>query len=77
MSELRTQIKDALEKFDSLSPEEIVKFLNAMSAEFRTDITREYLTGKIAKLADINDENERTTYCKQFRPYFDWYLNGN
>lgn len=77
MSELRTQIKDALEKFDSLSPEEIVKFLNMMSDEFRTDITREYLTGKIAKLADISDENERATYCKQFRPYFDWYLSGN
>ena len=77
MSELRTQIKDALQKFDSLSPEEIVDFLNAMSCEFRTDITKEYLTGKIAKLDDISDESERATYCKQFRPYFDWYLSGN
>lgn len=77
MPELRTQIRDALERFDSLSPDEIVKFLDAIKGEFRTDITREYLSGKIAKLVDINDEQEKITYCKQFRPYFDWYLDGN
>lgn len=76
MSELRTQMKEALERFDSLSSDEIVKFLDAMKGEFRTDITRDYLAGKIAKLEELKEEKERIEYCKQFKPYFDWYLSG-
>jgi hypothetical protein len=44
--------------------------------EFKSNVTIEYLTGKIKKINDLTDEIEKKKQCKLLLPYLDWYLQG-
>jgi len=44
--------------------------------EFKSNVTVEYLQGKIKKIKDLTNESEKKKQCKLLLPYFDWYLQG-
>jgi len=44
--------------------------------EFKSDLTVEYLKGKIKKIVELSSESEKKKQCKLLLPYYDWYLQG-
>ena len=56
--------------------DEFLKVINEIMLEFKSNITVEYLQGKIQKITDLTNESEKKKQCKLLLPYFDWYLQG-
>ena len=73
---LEPQIKEILENFEDTSSEKILAILNKIKPKFKSDLTSEYLQGKIQKIMDIPTEDEKKKQCKALTPYLDWYLQG-
>lgn len=73
---LNEQVSKILENFDGASSNEILDVLKQIQPQFKSNLTSEYLDGKIQKIADIEDESEKKKQCKALTPYFDWYLQG-
>jgi len=73
---LEIQIKTILNDFDSVSSDDFLKILDEIMHEFKSDITINYLTGKIQKIMNLTNELEKKKQCKLLLPYFDWYLQG-
>lgn len=73
---LNEQVSKILENFDGASPGEIIDVLKQIQPQFKSNLTSEYLDGKIQKIVDIEDESEKKKQCKALTPYFDWYLQG-
>jgi hypothetical protein len=73
---LEIQIKTILNDFDSVSSDDFLKILDEIMHEFRSNITINYLTGKIQKIMNLTNELEKKKQCKLLLPYFDWYLQG-
>jgi hypothetical protein len=44
--------------------------------EFKSNLTVDYLKGKIKKIMDLTTESEKKKQCKLLLPYFVWYLQG-
>jgi hypothetical protein len=44
--------------------------------EFKSNLTVEYLKGKIKKIVELSSESEKKKQCKLLLPYYDWYLQG-
>ena len=73
---LEIKVNNILQDFDSVSSDEFLKVINEIMLEFRSNITIEYLKGKIQKITDLTNESEKKKQCKLLLPYFDWYLQG-
>ena len=73
---LEIKISNILQDFDNVSSDEFLKVINEIMLEFRSDITIEYLKGKIQKIIDLSNESEKKKQCKLLLPYFDWYVQG-
>lgn len=73
---LEVQIKKILDDFESATPETIVDVLNQIKPHFKSILISEYLQGKIQKIQDSDDDQEKKKQCKALLPYFDWYLQG-
>ena len=73
---LSDDVKQTLEKFDSTSSEKIVDVLNQILPNFKSELTSDYLKGKIQKIADAESEEDKKKLCKALTPYLDWYLQG-
>ena len=73
---LEVQIKEILNDFENTSSEHFLEILNLIKPHFKSNITLEYLEGKIQKIADISDETEKKKQCQALIPYLDWYLQG-
>ena len=73
---LNEQVSKILENFDSASSGEIIDVLKQIQPQFKSNLTSEYLDGKIQKIIDIEDESEKKKQCKALTPYLDWYLQG-
>ena len=73
---LNEQVSKILENFESASSSEILDVLKQIQPQFKSDLTSDYLNGKIQKIADIEDESEKKKQCKALTPYLDWYLQG-
>jgi hypothetical protein len=73
---LEIKINNILEDFDNVSSDEFLIVINEIMLEFKSDITVEYLQGKIKKIKDLTNESEKKKQCKLLLPYFDWYLQG-
>ncbi|ABX12647.1 hypothetical protein [Nitrosopumilus maritimus] len=73
---LNEQVSKILENFDNTSSEEIIDVLKQIQPQFKSNLTLEYLDGKIQKIVDIEDESEKKKQCKALTPYLDWYLQG-
>ena len=73
---LEIKVNNILKDFDDVSSDEFLKVINEIMLEFKSNITVEYLQGKIQKITDLTNESEKKKQCKLLLPYFDWYLQG-
>jgi hypothetical protein len=73
---LEINVKNILNDFDIVSSDEFLKILGQIMLEFKSNLTVDYLKGKIKKIMDLTMESEKKKQCKLLLPYFDWYLQG-
>jgi len=73
---LEIKIKHIMNNFDDISSDEFLEILDQIMLEFKSDLTTEYLKGKVQKILDISTESEKKKQCKLLLPYYDWYLQG-
>ena len=73
---LEIKIKHIMNNFDNVSSDEFLEILDQIMLEFKSDLTTEYLKGKVQKILDISTESEKKKQCKLLLPYYDWYLQG-
>jgi len=73
---LQIKAKQILENFEQTSSEEILDVLNQILENFQSQITQTYLKGKLKIISDTSDEGQKKKLCKNLKPYFDWYLQG-
>ncbi|MDC1136579.1 hypothetical protein OAS76_02210 [Nitrosopumilus sp.] len=73
---LEANVRKTLNDFDSVSSDEFLEILSQIMLEFKSNLTVEYLEGKIQKINDLSIESEKQKNCKLLLPYFDWYLQG-
>jgi hypothetical protein len=74
---LEFKIKSILNDFDTVSSDEFLEILDQIMLEFKSNLTVDYLQGKIKKIMDLTTESEKKKQCKLLLPYFDWYLQGS
>ena len=65
-----------MKNFDDVSSGDFLEILDQIMLEFKSDLTTEYLKGKVQKILDISTESEKKKQCKLLLPYYDWYLQG-
>ena len=73
---LEDQVRLILKNFETVSSEKILESLDLIKPEFKSQLTSEYVDGKIQKIRDLSDESEKKKQCKALIPYFDWYVQG-
>ena len=73
---LEIKINHILNNFDDVSSEEFLEILDQIMLEFKSDLTIEYLKGKVQKILELSTESEKKKQCKLLLPYYDWYLQG-
>lgn len=73
---LEDKIKQTINNVDGATSEQILEIIEEIQPQFRSELTLEYLQGKIQKIKDISDEFEKKKQCKALLPYFNWYLQG-
>ena len=73
---LEIKIKHIMNNFDDVSSDKFLEILDQIMLEFKSDLTTEYLKGKIQKILDLSTESEKKKQCKLLLPYYDWYLQG-
>ncbi|MDB4850235.1 hypothetical protein OAH42_01875 [Nitrosopumilus sp.] len=73
---LEIKINHILNNFDDVSSEEFLEILDKIMHEFKSDLTIEYLKGKVQKILELSTESEKKKQCKLLLPYYDWYLQG-
>jgi hypothetical protein len=73
---LEIKIKHIMNNFDNVSSDEFLEILDQIMLEFKSDLTTEYLKGKVQKIMNISTESEKKKQCKLLLPYYDWYLQG-
>ena len=73
---LEIKIKSILNDFDTVYSDEFLEILDQIMLEFKSNLTVDYLKGKIKKIMDLTTESEKKKQCKLLLPYFDWYMQG-
>ena len=73
---LEEEIKKTLNNFENASSETILEIINQIQPHFRSELTSEYLSGKIKKIQNESDDATKKNQCRALLPYFDWYLQG-
>ena len=73
---LEDQVKEILDNFETASSEKIVQVLNQIQPQFKSELTADYLKGKIQKVVELDNENDKKKQCKALIPYLDWYIQG-
>ena len=73
---LEIKIKHIINNFDDVSSDEFLEILNQIMLELKSNLTLEYLKGKVQKILELSTESEKKKQCKLLLPYYDWYLQG-
>ena len=73
---LENQVKQIMDNFDEASSEKILEVIGQIKPSFKNPEISEYLQGKLQKIQDISNEDEKKKQCKALTPYLDWYLQG-
>lgn len=74
---LQDQVKEILNNFDNVTSDKIMEILNQIQPHLKSEITQDYLKGKINGVLGMTDEAEKKKFCKTMIPYLDWYIQGN
>ena len=73
---LEDKIKQTMTDVENSSSEEILEIITQIMPNFRSELTSDYLQGKIHKIRNESDESEKKKQCLTLIPYFEWYLQG-
>ena len=73
---LRDEVNQILNDFDNTPSDKFLEILTQIQLHLKSDITQNYLQGKIQTILCINDDAEKKKLCKNLKPYLDWYLKG-
>ena len=73
---LEIKINHIKNNFDDVSSKEFLEILDKTMFEFKSNLTIEYLKGKVQKILELSTESEKKKQCKLLLPYYDWYLQG-
>ncbi len=73
---LRDEVNQILNDFDNTPSDKFLEILTQIQLHLKSDITQNYLQGKIQAILGINDDAEKKKLCKNLKPYLDWYLQG-
>jgi hypothetical protein len=73
---LQIKAKQILDNFEQTPSVEILDVLNQILENFQSQITQNYLKGKLKTISDTSDEDQKKKLCKNLKPYFDWYFQG-
>ena len=73
---LEEKVKHANKNFKELSSNQLIEILKEIQPHFKSQITRNYLSGKFDGILKKSSEDERKKLCSALKPYFDWYLQG-
>ena len=73
---LQIKAKQILDNFEQTPSVEILDVLNQILENFQSQITQNYLKGKLKTISDTSDEDQKKKLSKNLKPYFDWYLQG-
>ena len=73
---LRDKVSQILNDFDNTSSDKLLEILTQIQQHLKSDITQNYLHGKIQVILGTHDDIEKKKLCKNLKPYFDWYLQG-
>jgi hypothetical protein len=73
---LENKIKQILNDFDNAESELIIELLTLIQPHLKSEITRDYLKGKIHAITETHADIEKKKLCNNLKPYFDWYLQG-
>ena len=73
---LEIKIKHIMNNFDDISSDEFLEILDQIMLELKSNLTLEYLKGKVQKILELSTESEKKKQCKLLLPYYDWYLQG-
>jgi hypothetical protein len=73
---LEDQIKQTISNLENTSSDEILEIITQIMPNFRSELTSDYLQGKIQKIRNERDESEQKKQCLTLIPYFEWYLQG-
>ena len=73
---LEVQIKQTMDDIENTSSENILEIITKILPHFRSELTLDYLRGKIQKITNEHDELEKKKQCLTLIPYFEWYLQG-
>ena len=73
---LEIKVQHTMNNFEDVSSDEFLEILEQIMLEFKSNLTVEYLKGKIKKIVELSSESEKKKQCKLLLPYYDWYLQG-
>lgn len=73
---LEEQARQVLNDFENTPSEKILLVLGEIQTHFKSNLTRDYLDGKIQTIKESKTEEERKILCKNLVPYLDWYLQS-
>ena len=73
---LRDEVNQILNDFDNTPSDKFLEILTQIQLHLKSDITQNYLQGKIQAILGINDDAEKKKLCRNLKPYLDWYLQG-
>jgi hypothetical protein len=73
---LQDEVNQILNDFDNTPSDKFLEILTQIHLHLKSDITQNYLQGKIQAILGINDDAEKKKLCKNLKPYLDWYLQG-
>ena len=73
---LEIKVQNIVNNFENVSSDEFLEILEQIMLEFKSNLTVEYLKGKIKKIVELSSESEKKKQCKLLLPYYDWYLQG-
>ena len=73
---LEIKVQNIINNFEDTASDEFLEILEQIMLEFKSNLTVEYLKGKIKKIVELSSESEKKKNCKLLLPYYDWYLQG-
>lgn len=74
---LKENTHEILQQFDTTNSDRIIGILSQIQPQLKSNLTRDYLEGKIRGVRDAATETEKKKLCKALIPYLEWYLQGS
>ena len=73
---LEIKVQNIINNFEDTASDEFLEILEQIMLEFKSDLTVEYLKGKVKKIVELSSESEKKKQCKLLLSYYDRYLQG-